>query len=556
MDSKFFKSLSLAASVICLVTSCSKKLDEAYQNPNAAVRQPVENIFPSLVGSFSGSASSAGSSYGNGGDGLLVGRYIQYWNNYTLTNTDNGGTQYDQMGGTIGGSDNLGSLWGAFYYGQGQNLNKVIQWGSEEQKWDYVGGALAIRAWGWLELANEYGDAIVVKQAFNTNLSQFAYDPQSLAYDSCRAAAYKALTYLGMTGGAVSQGNFAVGDAYFYKGDVNKWKKFVYGILARSFASLTNKAAYSADSVIKYCNLAMLTNEDNAMLRFSATGISGTSSYYGAVRNNMGSYRQSAYIADLMSGRNTGAFAGVTDPRLWYMLRENTDSTFYGVLPGQEGTTTLAANLRPLNFWGGPFTSIATATTGRYLFRDSAQTPLMTASEILFMKAEAAFRKGDKPTALAAYTDAIRLNFDMLVNNYGGGMPTTRVITTATRDGYLANTAIVPATAANLTLTHIMLQKYIALFGWGPLQTWTDMRRYHYQKDLDAATGKAVYVGFIPANGSLYIGNGGQSVYRSRPRYNSEYIYDIPSLASVGATDLNGNQVANYHTKETWFSQP
>jgi len=41
---------------------------------------------------------------------------------------------------------------------------------------DYVGGALAIRAWGWLELANEYGDAIIVKQAFNVGLAQFAYD--------------------------------------------------------------------------------------------------------------------------------------------------------------------------------------------------------------------------------------------------------------------------------------------------------------------------------------------------------------------------------------------
>jgi hypothetical protein len=555
MDSKILTSLSLAAAVACLVTSCSKKLDEAYQNPNAPVRVPVETILPSLIGSFSGSASSAGSSYGNGGDGLLVGRYIQYWNNYTLTSTDNGGTQYDQMGGTIGGSDNLGSVWGAFYYGQGQNLNKVIQWGSEEQKWDYVGGALAIRAWGWLELANEYGDAIVVKQAFNTSLAQFTYDPQSLAYDSCRAAAYAAINYLSMTGGSVSQGNFAVGDAYFYKGDVNKWKKFVYGILARSFASLSNKTTYSADSVIKYCNLAMQVNEDNATVKFAATGISGTSSYYGAVRNNMASYRQSAYIADLMSGRNTGAFTSVTDPRLWYMLRENTDSTFYGVLPAQEGTTTLAANLRPGNFWGGAFSATATAATGRYLFRDSAQTPIMTASEILFMKAEAAFRKSDKATALTAYTDAIRLNFDMLVNNYGGLIPSTRVITTATRDAYLANPAVVP-TAANLTLTHIMLQKYIALFGWGPLETWTDMRRYHYNKDLDPITGKSVYIGFIPANGSLYQNNNSKAVYRSRPRYNSEYIYDIPSLASVGATDLNGNQVADYHTKETWFSQP
>jgi len=45
-----------------------------------------------------------------------------------------------------------------------------------------------------------------------------------------------------MTGGSASQGNFANRRCLFYNGDVNKWKKFVYGIKARSFASLHNKS--------------------------------------------------------------------------------------------------------------------------------------------------------------------------------------------------------------------------------------------------------------------------------------------------------------------------
>jgi hypothetical protein len=32
-----------------------------------------------------------------------------------------------------------------------------------------------------------------------------------------------------MTGGGVSQANLAIGDAFSNNGDVNKWKKFVYG---------------------------------------------------------------------------------------------------------------------------------------------------------------------------------------------------------------------------------------------------------------------------------------------------------------------------------------
>jgi hypothetical protein len=79
-------------------SACTKKIDDAYANPNAAIKQPVEQIFPSLIGSIVGSSSAAGSAYGLAGDGIIIGRYIQSWGSYTKTTTSNGATQYDQMG--------------------------------------------------------------------------------------------------------------------------------------------------------------------------------------------------------------------------------------------------------------------------------------------------------------------------------------------------------------------------------------------------------------------------------------------------------------------------
>jgi hypothetical protein len=77
-------------------------------------------------------------------------------------------------------------------------------------------------------------------------------------------------------------------------------------------------------------------------------------------------------------------------------------------------------------------------------------------------------------------------------------------------------------------------------------ETWTDMRRFHY---TDQENGKQVYAGFtIPA--PLNVNNLGKLPYRARPRYNSEYLYNIPSLQKVGAL------AQDYHTKEQWFSQP
>jgi len=94
-----------------------------------------------------------------------------------------------------------------------------------------------------------------------------------------------------------------------------------------------------------------------------------------------------------------------------------------------------------------------------------------------------------------------------------------------------------------------MLQKYIAMFGYGTFETWTDMRRYHYV-DLDKTTGKQVYTDFVAPSGTgLFEDNGGKLVYRMRPRFNSEYLWNIVELTRIGATQLD------YHTKEQWFSQ-
>ncbi len=550
MQHKIIKSLLFTGLVgLACITSCSKKIDDAYLNPNAAVVEPIESILPGVIGSFTAFFSSAGTGYGVQNDAILLGRYIQYWGTVTS------GDLYGQMGGPMGtASDNTGSIWAAVYYGQGQNVNKIIQWGTEQKKWDYVGVGWAIRAWGWLELTNEYNDA-PLKEAFNTNLSQFHYDSSRLFYDSCRAICFRALNYLNRTGDGVSQANLAIGDAFFYNGDVNKWKKFVYGVLARSFIDLSSKTLYTtnnyADSAIKYANLAMTTNAENAVVKASGGLTSAVNNYFGPFRGNIGSIRQSNYIADLMSGANTGAFNGVADPRRWYMLRENLNTTFKGVTVWN-GTNGLSANEIPKNFWGNPTpssTAPPTPDSSRYLYQNTSPWPLMTASEMQFIIAEASLHKGDKTTALTAYTNAISLNFDMLTTTYNQNIPAGAVITPAVKAAYL--TAILPATPAELTLTQVMLQKYIALYGWGVHQTWTDMRKYHYNVDIDPATGQPVYVNFTPPSGANLIAtNNGKLAYRARPRYNSEYLYDVPELTRIGAY-----QNLDYTTFEPWFSQ-
>lgn len=533
--------ITTAAASLLLFTACTKKIDEAYLNPNAQTVQPIELIFPGLIQNMSVSYSTQGSGYGTQNDGIYVGSYVQFWGRNTAN------YQYDIMGGATGGSDVLGSVWAMHYYGQGQNLNRVVEWGTEQKKWDYVGGAKAIRAWSLLQLTTSYSDAIL-DEAFNTNQLVFNYNSQPDFYKAVRKTAHEALMFLNRTGDSVNQQNFAKGDAFFYNGDVNKWKKFTYGILARSFNHLSNKAEYNPDSVIYYANLAITSNADNAYVKYEDLGNSQTRSYYGPGRGNIGSFRQSNFIANLESGLNPSL--PVADPRAGYILRSNPNGTFTGVVVG-DGSLGLAVNDRPENFWGNSFASTTgTNSNARYVFKDGMPWPIMTASEMKFVKAEALYRKGQKALANAAYKEGIQLSMDMLTSVYSESVPAAYTMTQAIKDAYVANPLVVPTDPNNLNLSMIMLQKYIAMYGYGIHETWVDLRRYHYT-DLEAGTSRQVYTDFTPPLPSkLFVDNKQKLVYRKRPRYNSEYLYNVDALNAIGALELD------YHTKEMWFSQP
>lgn len=547
------KNILIKLSFICAVTgslaSCSKKIDDAYQNPNASTRVPVESLLPNIVASMAANFAGHGPMH----DIRYVGAYIQNFAFYLpLSN-------YDQMGYTNTSGDVGQSTWRMHYYDIGQNAVQMVKWAEEEKKWDYAGVGKGVLAWSWLTLTDYYGE-VILKEAFKTELITFKYDTEEEVYNYVKQLCFDALADLNKTGDNVSQANLAIGDAYFYNGDVQKWKKFVYGVLARYHNHLSNKATYKADSAIYYANLAMQTNADNATVKFAATALSATNNFFGPFRGNLTgtgttnptAVRQAAFSANLMNGTNT-EFAGAPDPRAWYMLRGNTAGTIKGV-EMNKGQAVMAANDRPENFWGSSQsgTAVNTAPTSdancRYLFRNNVPFPVMTASEMKFIVAEAAYRKGDKATAYQAYKDGISLSFDLLSGTYNTAIPVGKEITAANKAAYLANTAVVPATAAGLTMSKIMLQKYIAMYIHGALETWMDMRRFHY---TDSYEGLQVYTGFVlPSGNDLFIDNATKPVYRVRPRFNSEYVWNILELGRIGATQND------YHTKKLWVTEP
>ena len=157
------------------------------------------------------------------------------------------------------------------------------------------------------------------------------------------------------------------------------------------------------------------------------------------------------------------------------------------------------------------------------MFKDQIDWPMLTYSELQFMKAEAAFRNEDKVTALDAYNKAVSAAIDF-TNNYAG--KTTYGETTA--------------------VTSVMCQKYVHQWIWGSLETWMDLRRFHYTDTYGSETTQ-VFTGFtLP---TLYSTNEGKTVNRVRPRYNSEYVWNSDALEVIGALETD------YHTEELWVTK-
>lgn len=450
-------------------------------------------------------------------DTRYVGQYVQNWASTAKNNA------WD-LHGYAAGSDAGGEKWRSHYWSIGKNIDLIIEQATAKEQWDYVGVAKAIRAWSWQSTTDVNGEMILT-EAFKPNTYVFNYDTQDKIYEEVVRLSEDALKDLNRTDGNVSTLGLGRGDLV-YKGDRTKWIKFVYANLARNAHHLSNKASYNPDKVIEYVDKSFASNADNFSVPHAGTN-SADGNFFGPVRDNLRTYRATVFFVNLLNGT---VFNSVVDPRLPLMYTTAKDGVYRGVTPAVGDTTNAATNPRRLPLlWGvDPSVTDPTKISGKYIFADKAEHPLITYFELQFIKAEAAFKKGNKDLAYSAFKKGVEAHMDYAK------------VAAADKTSYIASAAI-PQSAAALTLSDIMLQKYIALWVHGALETWVDMRRYDYNNQI--------YKGFTLPN-PYYIDNSGKPVYRLRPRYNSEYVWNLDALKKIGG------DLPDFHTTKLWFLQP
>ena len=507
-------------------TSCKKYLDEAFPNPNKPIVVDPDLVLPAVISNV-----ARGIMF----DARFLGNYVDYWHR-TAT-----GITWERMGYDPG-LDNGGEKWRTHYWNEGKNLLNLIDDGRNSGRPEYVGAGWALFAFSWLQLTDYHGD-VILDEAFKSEQLTFKYNTQEQVYDYVKVLCDSAIYYFNQVSSA-SDGFANKGDKYFYAGNIDRWKKFVYGVKALVYHRYINKSTYSADSVIKYVNLSFASAADDATIKFdlSLQPISTNAlNFYGPVRGNLGGYRASKYLIDIMNGavlfNNTNPLDTTIDPRRGYLFRPDSNGAYNGVAPNV-GVTGIPSRTTPWNFWG--FNSASAPAGGvdtgaRTFFKNNSPFPILTYGWLQFVKAEAAFKKGDMNTAKTAYIAGINGSFDLLAGNtYTGYIP----ITTTARNNYINDPLVTPST---ITLNHIMLQKFVSLWPYGMEEVWVDLRKYQYNSN--------VFINYVPV-GSLYPDNGGKLVQRVRPRYNSEYLWNVAELQKIGALALD------YHTVPVWFTKP
>lgn len=522
------KKIFIACLVACSVaySGCKKFLD-VNTNPNAP-SSVASNVYlaPMLHWMVTDAAY----------EGRHIGRYTQNW---ALPGTSV--STWDRMGYDAG-SDNGSQTYRDVYWVMGQNLVDMMTKAEAEQRWDILGLGYVLKAWGWQTLSGIHGE-ITIKEAFMPGKNTFAYDTQQFAYEESRRLLNLGIEYLQRTDGFVSATNMAVGDK-IYNGDRSKWIKYAYGLLAMNLNHYSNKANYDPAAVIDAVNKSFTSNADDLLLTYTNTG-NDDSNFMGPRRQNFQNYRQTEFIVRLMNGTQ---FGGVVDPRMSRMLATNPAGTYTGVnINNTYNATAMDAATYPHNMWNYK-ANIGGGLPTMYLFHDKSRYPAMTYSQLQFIKAEAAYKLGQKATALTAYKNAIESHIDFVNARNTDNVQLATQITATEKAAFVANPLVVPTDPNNLNLSMIMSQKYIAQWGWGHYETWMDLRRYNYT-GFEQGTTRQVFLGFtLPT--SLFGDNNGKTVQRIRTRYNSEYVWNRAELDKIGglATD--------YHTVPLWITQP
>ncbi len=422
-----FRYKAVLAFVLAGLSACTGKFDEINTNPNNPTTASAELFLPHGI-------QTAVDAYWGGSLGMDVGNLVpQHWARIQYTDVD----QYTTS------NDVANAGWSNFYIeaiADYQRINKIAQ---ETGNTNYQAVATILRSWVFTLLTDVYGD-VPYSDAVKgmEGILQPKYDAQKDIY----AALVAELKTAGEMIDVADKSKVIAGDILF-NGDLTKWKKFANSQSLR----ILNRMLGKADAPInvtaeierilkdptKYPVLA--SNADNVQLVYLNAAPSNNP--VNENRKTRDDHRVSATLVDKLKA--------LEDTRLAIYANAPADGgDFKGVPNGLSASDANALGLSK------------TSKVGNYFVASTAPGVIMSYAELLFIKAEFAYKGiAAAGTAATLYSDAIKASHAQ----YG----------LTASDAYLTTNAFKSGAAG---YTQLMEQKWIALYGQG-VEAWTEYRR-------------------------------------------------------------------------------
>ncbi|NML38113.1 SusD/RagB family nutrient-binding outer membrane lipoprotein [Chitinophaga sp. G-6-1-13] len=540
----YILSLSLAFS------SCKKWVD-INDNPNSAnsTVPAAEQRLPSLLAQFSDAYESTGTRTAFLGQQLAT-VYANGGNNYNLT-------------AWVSNGANAGWPWQCWYVNTAVNVAPLIAAAEKVQAYHYMGVAKIIKAWGFGTLADVYG-MLPYDEFDNPQILTPKFDQGDYIQQKVLGLLDEAIADLQKTQGIAAPA-LSVGDTY-NNGKVDNWIRLAYGLKARFLLHASQQTGFNAQAVLDAAAKGPQTEDQSTVRQYIDEGPDVPATNKEALQySNTGlTARVTKLYIDYISNKYTGAPTGASnmeDPRLDSLIPSQADGT--GVLRrtmGVDMASSVPTN-GPLSYTYNAKTNsfsnkdsiyvvmrrvpaIAGAndriqSTGTWYTRRGSKGLLLTNAEMRFIQAELLFKQGNNIEALTAYKAGIRAHMSLMGIKAG-------VI-----DAFLNSTSV-EQDAAKLTLSNIMIQKYIAL-SYSP-ELWSDLRRLNYCADGAGNYNETVgvYKGFKrPTHvNSLYY-----PAQTDWPRRLAIASYEINyNIEQVLKADPTANTPA-YLTKPVWWNK-
>lgn len=404
--------------------------------------------------------------------------------------------------------------WRRHFYDIGANDKELIDAAHELKAWNLEMIGRSLRLYSTLMTTDFFGD-MPRTEAYKSNSPK--YDTQESIYEWMYQEIDDLLGMYNDPAYTEAISNITITGAMdrLYAGDLNKWKHFTYALkarlLLRKFPNMDTSVA-TCDQIIGAVDAA-LENWPGASYKFDG-GSGAKSCPWGKAfelseqgglgwesRGNMlGAAVPSTFLMENMLGvmdYNIRTGWG-EDPRITAFMQARTGPAS----DPKEKMRYLDANIGmdvsydiknyptffPEKVIDGKLVQVSKYT------RNDSYLPFFLKEELLLIKAEAVYWKGDVATARELTLQAAKESLDRLEIGTGDNVYEktyrTNYVGDANGSGKYVSKYFPAGNEFNLG--HIMRQKYVCMF-LQPEQ-WTDMRRYCYSNDVNGKTYKGIVV--------------------------------------------------------------